>query len=202
MQIPWTKLCTLSALALTGCMSTQPATDDQGCLRTGPYVGVGAIYAIENFHLSDAEAASGTSISAEDSPGIDLRTGYRFDRHAAIEAVVQDYFGGHFSSDGVDFGKYDGESLTLNLKVYPTELERLQPYFLVGGGVLHANFADTVGLGVSDSQTSFLGRIGLGADAYLSPNVVLDVEGAYSIPSGDLQDFRYTAITLGLQFRF
>jgi opacity protein-like surface antigen len=89
--------------------------------RTGSYVGLGGTYAIEDF---DVEGADNTL-------GLNLRVGYRFQPRLAGELEFEYY------DDFGDFGvKVDGWALTANAKVYGAT-GQVQPFLLAGLGVVH-----------------------------------------------------------------
>ena len=109
--------------------------------------------------------------------------------------------------------------LTVNLKV-PILTGRIQPYGLLGGGVVFAfrdnrfpRYAIAPGVtssdpyrfeeyvNVRDAGTVF--RIGGGVDTYLNEHIFMSLEGTWVAAQGEaVNDLRYASITVGVGYRF
>jgi opacity protein-like surface antigen len=152
--------------------------------RTGPYVGVGFAYGIENFGLGKLEDFAGTELSVDNSPGFDIRGGYRFHPNLAVEGDVQ-YFTGFDINEkgGGKLGTADTLAVTVDAKGYPLT-GRFQPYGLLGLGFMRSTF-DPKGGGDSNNDSVFAARLGVGADFYATENIVVFVEGSYMLPTAD-----------------
>ena len=101
-----------------------------------------------------------------------------------------------------------------------------QPFLLVGGGMMTVKseiketdkmyetetvqgevvpkFPDWPGIAGSDRTTEFALRFGGGLDVYSfgTDSVVITAGVDYVLPFGDLEDFDYVSISVGLQYRF
>ena len=52
------------------------------------------------------------------------------------------------------------------------------------------------------ARDEFIGRFGGGVDTYITPNVLMYVEGTYLIPKAELKDFNIVPLAFGVQYRF
>ena len=164
--------------------------------RKGFYIGTGGIYAIENFNRTGA-------ISFDDALGFNLRVGYRLHPHIAVEAEGE-------RTMGFDAKQFKGDvetwTATINGKFFALT-GQIQPYGLVGIGAMNAStdglliLVDSKGR-PSTNETDVAFRYGAGIDAYITNNWVINFEGSYVNPRGDLSAIEYFAIGGGLQYRF
>lgn len=165
--------------------------------RTGVFVGLGGLFALENFDTDPLinNADNPLDISADDGGGFELRGGYRATPRLAAEVLFQYYSGFAVKerTSGYD-DNFDGWTLTAGGKIYPL-LGRLQPYatFGVGGLVFQEKKGDDSG---------FVARMGAGLDVYLSDQFVVDTEFAYLFPTGSIADFQFATFSLGVQYRW
>lgn len=202
----------LSVVALgTALCTAAPARAEEQApdyARRGAYVGMGALYAFENFDLPEIP---GVGTSVDDSWGFDARVGYRY-RYAALETQFQYYDEFTLDANGATAATINAQSFSANLKGYPLS-GRFQPYGLAGFGFLRTSTdptgnATTRAIGealVADpgsTAVEFIGRFGGGLDAYVTPNIVMYVEGTYLIPKTDLKDFNMIPLAFGVQYRF
>lgn len=202
--------------------------------RSGAYLGVGGTGAV---HLVgdtfDVPGAPATELSA--SGGANLRVGYRALPWFAIEAQYE-WIDGFDASTIVlgNFANLSSHSITADFK-FLLPIGRFQPYLLLGPGASFYRIRPTndlfstlaaiqvfplkvVGpsfgpqLTVSESsQWAFAGRVGLGVDAYVTRNLVLDLEVSgvltahhfeQSAGLRDLSALHYLSTQLGIQYRF
>jgi opacity protein-like surface antigen len=177
---------------------TQAAEDEE--TRPGLYLGVGGLFGIPNFQLP---SGGGIDFVTDASWGLDSRFGYRLSRMFAAEGQFQYYgnFGLVTKLNGQDVLQTDlsGVSFSANGKVYPfvgAFKPTIQPYGLGGVGFLHMNSS------LDESATEFMGRVGGGVDVYATPNLVLNFETSWVLPTGDLADFRIAPLAFGVQYRF
>jgi opacity protein-like surface antigen len=208
-----TKRIWASVLALVAVSLAVPAAgEDGGYARRGLYVGAGGAYVLEQFDLPSATVSSGGAppvhldVDSGDSWGAEARVGYRFHPNVAAEGQLQYYdeFGLDLHVSPGSSGQVatlDGMSLMGNVKGYPLT-GRVQPYVLGGLGLLWLQLEDAVGAGLTDNEVGFAGHVGVGVDAYLTDNLLLNLEASYLLPAGDLNDFRMIPISLGMQYRF
>jgi len=110
-------------------------------------------------------------------------------------------------------------ALTVNLKV-PILTGRIQPYGLVGGGIIFAfrdnafpRYAIAPGFTsgnayrfeeyVNVRDTGAVFRVGGGLDTYLTEHVFVSIEGTWVAAQGEaMNDLRYASITVGAGYRF
>jgi len=165
--------------------------------RLGVYVGIGGLYAMENFDRDAAldDPMQPLDIDAKDTGGPELRLGYRFHPRFAGELLFQYYADFNLSTgdDSID-DDFSGWTLTGNVKAYGL-LGRIQPYAVLGLGALV--FEHKQG-----SDSGFVARLGGGLDLYLTDSVVFDVEIAYALPTGSIDDLPFATFAAGIQYRY
>jgi opacity protein-like surface antigen len=170
------------------------AGDEVDFTRPRAFVGGGIGGA---FNVGDFDPA-GNSI------GMDVRGGYRFHPHVAVEGQL-----GYFNNVGGDFGGGDVDLRTLSFtanvkKFFPIGAGRWQPYLLAGIGVTRAKAdVDFLGSTVSDrSETAFTLRSGAGVEFYINPHVNLYTEATYMLLTGGLHDAVFVPLVFGAQYQF
>ncbi len=159
---------------------------------TGPYLGVGAAFAWDNFD----EVGNWAPDMAF---GFDAWGGYRFLSFLAAELQIE-YLNG-FDTEHSPGNELEFQAVTFtgNLKAY-LPLGRFQPFFLAGVGLGYFEF-DTVWVeGISD--TALAARFGGGIDFYLTDALALQLSSSYVLQTGDLDGADYVSLIAGLQYRF
>ena len=215
-------LSTILVLFWPGAALAEPApTRDDAFDRNGFYLGVGFVQAVytevEDDLEKELESLAGLGyippVVLEAPPGLDARVGYRFHPRLAAEVEIQ-----WFAKAGIQFTEDEGDpppldptlvealtletvTLTVNSKAYLLT-GRFQPFLLVGAGFMHFDAKDALGLGLSVDGDGFAARFGGGLDFYLTPNVVIALDGSYVLPTGDADGLNYVSWSLGLQYRF
>jgi outer membrane protein W len=174
--------------------------------RSGVYVGLSGSYAIDmavEEDLKPLEFILGPDIDVkvEDSFGIQGRVGYRFHPHLAAELQVEYLLGFDIEIEGLEVLSYETITTTSNAKLFLATKD-IQPYALVGAGVLYWKIEDSVGVGFSHDAIGPAFRSGGGFDFYFSENVVLNVDATYVIPFRDTEGLDYLSIGFGVQYRF
>lgn len=172
--------------------------------RSGAYVGINGTYALENFDL-------GSDVSASGSPGVSVYAGYRLHANFALQGDVDYYKAFDVDLSGSKVGNVDAFSWMVNAKGFILE-GRVQPYGVVGIGGLYTNQIDGVYCistpahshcdAGNVSRVSAIFRPGLGVDFYLTPEIVLNLQGAYTIPTGSQSDYQFGLLGAGVQYRF
>jgi opacity protein-like surface antigen len=219
----------LRAIAMLALVLLLPAAaladdDDKDFSRSGFYLGVGGAYGINFFEnmIEDAARDAGFEISLKDTGGVNARVGYRVASWFAVEGMYEWMDNFKIEVDGftdpdledlvgaeVD---YRTHTVTVNAKfLIPTW--RLHPYLYLGIGAQYydldaqATFADN-GLDFSEKGWAFAGRPGLGLDAYITENILVNIEVAGVLATAnpstipDIGDMFYMTVGAGLQYRF
>ena len=195
---------TVSHLALIGSwlLISIPATS-QDYARNGFYAGasvLGGTYTKIEDELEDA--LPGADIDVDTGIAFDVYAGYRLHPNFAIEAEFEmipevDVDLGGFGT----FAELESWTLTGNMKVFVLT-GRAQPFVKVGFGAIRAEVDDTVGLGISESDSGFASRFGGGLDFYITENIVASAGVDYLLPAGDVEDLEYVSYGGGIQYRF
>jgi opacity protein-like surface antigen len=223
-------------LSFSAMLLPAPARGEAPYDRIGPYVGGGFSYALQNFGLGKTEQAVSSAVSdfigrnvavglgADDSPGFDIRGGYRFHPNFAIEGDFQYFTGFDANIDKISlngqelpippavntkFGSIDTLAMTVNAKGYALT-GRIQPYGLLGVGFMRASFDPNVEGATSQDDTTFALRFGAGVDFYVTPNIIVNLEASYLKPTSDYKFGEgdpgiggdIIPIGAGVQFRF
>lgn len=177
----WTRWTAVAAVAVLTAWAV-PAAADEEYGRSGPYVGLGATYAFEEFS-SDAK-------SADNTWGYHFAAGYRFNEYFALEVGNEQYV--NFDVRG---GDVDIIAPNLSAKLFPLH-GMVQPYLAAGAGWTWID--DDRGR----STNVFFARFAGGVDLYLSRNWVLFGEVGYFLPTGDGADYDAVPLTFGVMYRF
>jgi outer membrane protein W len=163
--------------------------------RSGPYLGVSGSYALD-MAFEDA-----FGLPVENSWGIYGRLGYRLAPRLAAELQVEYLFGFDAGLFGAEFLNYEMLAATANGKLFLATRE-IQPFLLVGAGVLYSRLQDSLGVGISADAVGPAMRAGGGVDFYFSESIVVSVDATYVLPFRDVADLDYLSIGLGVQYRF
>lgn len=224
----------LRAIAMLASVLLLPAAalavgDEKDFARRGWYLGVGGAYAADFFEdeIEKAAAKEGVHISLSDTGGVNARAGYRLFSWFALEGMYEWMDNFKTEIDAIEVGAdadvkkipigstladYTTHTFSLNVKfLLPTW--RIHPYLYLGiGGQYWDMKAPAVvqeaGFDFTESGWSFAGRPGFGVDAYITENILVNVEVsgvlATSNPSTipDIGDLFYLTAGAGLQYRF
>ena len=158
--------------------------------QSGFYLGVGGLYAIEEFDNTG-------SLEFKNGPGFNFRLGYRFHPNIAVEAMGERVDGFDLKGvSGVEINTWVG---ILNGKFFALT-GRFQPYGLLGLGAMRAK-AKVRNFGSAD-ETDLAFRSGLGLDSYITENWLVNTEISHVRPTGDVDDINYFSLSGGIQYRF
>lgn len=201
--------------------------------RPGFYVGVGGSYQFNAFaseiedviqdEVDDALPGANSSFELDESGGINALVGYRIWSWFAIELQYEwiDAYDIKGSTDVLipisgTLYSIEGHTLTANTK-WILPFWRIQPYFLLGGGVaisdvssgnLAAVFAALGGDIRSGTHIKPAARVGLGLDFYLTRQIVVNTQASAVLTTlkspdiGDVDDLNYMSVIASLQYRF
>jgi opacity protein-like surface antigen len=176
----------LAALGLLLCTGSAYGQADYA--RNGPYLGLAGTFAAENF--SDVGG-----LDFDESLGINTRLGYRL--HPNFSAELQgEWLDGFDAQFGMELEAW---AITANGKAHLLT-GQIQPFVLVGLGVMHADL--TIPGFLSAGDEDFAARFGGGIEFYLTENIVAALDATYVLPAGDLKDLDYVSFGWGLQYRF
>ncbi len=184
----------------------------------GMYIGIGGNYALENFDLDRTPTMDALGLKDwdyDDSPGLNLKAGYQFNRLFAVEFLF-DYFFGFDTDQTISIEGHpikfsaEGELMTFIVagKLSPDMgSTTVRPYVTAGLGWMDAELdADISSLGYAiqknTSDSDFCGKVGIGVDFYATKNVSLGIEASYINGFGDVDNIRYTNLNAGVAYHF
>lgn len=185
-------------LALGFLFAAGSAVADTEYTRRGGYIGLSGVYAVD---------ASAITEFTENSMGISGIAGYRFTPNIALEGQFEWLDGFDVAAAGIDIGRLESWTLTGNLKGL-LMTGRIQPFGLLGMGVMRTRFVTESGLPVpfdgliNVTRSGFAMRFGGGIEFYVTRNIVVSLDGSYVLPTGNLQDLDYGSFGFGAQWRF
>lgn len=186
--------------------------------NTGFYIGIGGNYAFEDFDTSDVNDALsplGLHVDVDNSPGFNAKVGYHFNKLFSAE-FVYDYFSDFSSSDttiisGVPV-KLDVECEIMTFMIAGKLLpdigsEVVRPFITAGAGMMQGKVdakVSALGLSesISDSESDFCGKLGVGVDFYATKNISIGTEVSYIMGFGDMDNMKYTNFNVGVSYHF
>lgn len=188
----------------------------------GAYAQVAGSYAICKAKPTDGSVHPDCNTALDNSFGLNIRGGYRFNRWVSVEGQfewIHGYTEKNPFSDAPN-ARAQGIAYSANARVYALE-GRIQPYGLAGFGGLSSWLTNVdcaaVGLrpGCTDTYNSVIGRFGGGVDGYLTKHIALTAEFTYVVASeasaynswwGSVTDSNidpnYMSFSWGLMYRF
>jgi opacity protein-like surface antigen len=224
-------LCAMSMLAMTSAAGAQETDEDLGrrglSLRAGAAVGFESSGALDQINavlpavlnanlppgLPAGTVVTEARVDVDALIGVSLGVGYRWHPRFATDLAF-DWARGDSDLDvtvvapvqGVStvqarFGTFTIWTLTGDLKGY-LFTGRIQPYGVVGLGVMRQELGDFAGGAADVSRTGFAPRFGGGIDVYLTRAVLLNLDAGYLLGTGDLDGENATTIRLGIGGRF
>jgi len=173
--------------------------------RFGPYVGINAAWGYPLFEDEIRDVTGDPAATVDDSWGLDARLGLRLFSFLAVEGQYEwmDDFEANIFAQKVNI---TGNTFTGNLKLY-IPIWRIHPYALAGIGFTKYKIESAVAPTIK--QDLFAGRVGGGADLYLTEKVALNAEVAALLTSSDLEfngnsfeSLHYLSVNVGLMYRF
>ncbi len=195
------KLLTMTLLLFIA----SPAFATDAFNRPGPYVGLGMAGGFPEFN--------GVARDSGDSPGFNVRGGYRFNDYVAVEALYE--YMNDFGTRRRDFfsDRATGNLSTNNFNVMGKlfvpipGVDTLQPYVSGGLGFLNVDGADRLHatdgtLRRIESGTELAGRVDGGVDYYLTHRIATFLDAGYVMPTEQLDHLHYISLSLGVKYRF
>jgi opacity protein-like surface antigen len=201
--------------------------------RPGFYTGIGGSYQYNVFNsriedliedeVDDALPGANSTFDLDDSGGLNALAGYRLTSWFALELQYEwvneyDIKGSTetpVAASGTLFS-IEGHTLTANTK-WIIPFWRIQPYFLLGGGVAIskvdngtlANVLNALGGDIDDgTHAKAAARTGLGLDVYLTQHILINAQASAVLTTlrepdlDDIDDLNYMTFAAGLQYRF
>lgn len=221
MRIRRTGSVALAAIGLF--LATSALAADDGFARKGLYIAAGGSYGIESIDASPLATLLTTTLSSDNSWGLNVRAGNRLESWLAFELQYEwmDGFDIDQSTGSVALpgpgtvAVYEPDIFTVNAKFF-LPFWRAQPYLLVGGGIATYDLVVSGGINtLSRSSSGFAFRAGAGVDAYITRHLVCFAEATYVINSDSptwpatgtstaptINDLYYASISAGLAYRF
>jgi opacity protein-like surface antigen len=204
---------TLAVLLLCLLPGLAQAQDDYA--RPGGYIGLGGTYAFHWFPGNfDNDVTGGTAVKTENSAGLNVRGGYRFNSWAALEGEYEWVSGFENKVGGAKIFDLTYHTFTANGKFLYPGWGRFQPYGLLGVGfaVLQVDSRSGAGATLDGSAVGFAGRVGAGLDVYLSENWLLNagidlqlntaqIDNSSGVGK-DVGTLFYVPVQFGVQYRF
>jgi hypothetical protein len=155
--------------------------------EVGFYLGAGVVRSFEDFDHD--------RIDFDDAVGFDFRAGFRFEEWIALE--VQSEWSGRFDGD-TRSSDLEIHYRGLNARLYPLKTW-IEPFVVVGAGVLYGRLDRDGG---NKNDLGAAARVGGGIEIPLIDGLRATLEGSYVIPTPDLEDYRYAAVSAGLVWHF
>ena len=211
----------------------EPSVDQDPFDRPGFYTGIGGSYQYNVFNsriedviedeVDDALPGANSSFDLDDSGGLNALLGYRVASWFALELQYEwvDEYDIKGSTEipvpaSGDLYSIEGHTLTANTK-WIIPFWRIQPYFLLGGGVAIskvdngslASVLNALGGDIDDgTHAKPAARTGLGLDLYITQHIVINAQASAVLTTlkepdiGDIDDLNYMTFAAGLQYRF
>jgi len=155
------------------------------------YIGVGGTYAIEDFN---------TNVDFDNTEGLNLKTGYKFDKNISIE-LSYDYLPGFTWTDGDISAEADIETLMLAVKI--TAGDKVKPYLTGGAGLMRGDLnVSYLGQSVSVSENGMCAKTGIGIDYFIKDNISIGFESSYIWGLNDMDGVDYVTVTYGIAYHF
>lgn len=197
------------------CVLPGLAAADDDFARPGWYLGLNGIYAFHWFPGNyDQDVTGGTAVKTENSAGLNVRGGYRFNTWAAAELEYEWVSAFENKVAGSRIFDHTYHTVTANGKFLYPGWGRWQPYGLVGIGFSAFDISNRSGFGAAldSSAFGFALRAGAGMDIYLTPSWLFNVglEVVYPTDSignanpigHDVSNLLYVPVQFGMQYRF
>lgn len=169
------------------------------------YLGGYLSYAMEN--LDDAniqdQFRQPVTVSFDNTFGLQVRGGMRINEYLFAEAMIE--FLTPFEDSSTEDTTIEVSVIDagVNLKAILAFLGRVEPYGLVGLGLLYADQQITFGDEESSgTDVGLAARLGFGVDVVLTPAVTVGGEAAYVTGFGDPDYVSFINFSFGMTYHF
>jgi opacity protein-like surface antigen len=156
--------------------------------RNGPILGVGGLWAIDNF--------DGIGLATDTSGGYNIHVGYRFNKWVATDLHIERY-----QEFDAPPGEVNGWAVGLNARGYALH-GPIQPFGLIGMNYLDLETTNTTN--VANPKKTDDGpalRFGIGLDWYVTPKIVLTTDASYMLGLGEVGDYDIAVLSAGFTYR-
>ncbi len=185
------------------------AQSEPAYLQPGPYVFFGGSIGVDQGLDDEISDVVQNSVDIDDGIGIRAKVGYRVIPYFAQELEVEYLTGIDVEVNNFDpnrpgevkVSKLEYVTFMTNSKFY-YPFRGVQPYALVGFGLMHINAEDKRQSGIDDDETDAAMRAGGGLDLYLTDHFAISADVSYVVPFGDIDDFDYISVGFGAQYKF
>jgi hypothetical protein len=155
--------------------------------RPGPMFGLGAGYALNNFHNIGQDP--------DNSGAYNAHIGYRFNPRFATELQIERYQ--EFDLPG---GDVNGWAVGLNAKGYMLT-GRYQPWALIGLNFLDMETTNSAAANPRKTDDGAAMRFGFGLDVYATTKIAVVTDISYVLGMGQVKDYDVVMFSLGFLFR-
>jgi opacity protein-like surface antigen len=155
--------------------------------RPGPMLGVGGLYALDNF--------DGIGMKTDSSGGYNIHVGYRFNPRVATDLHIERY-----QEFDAPTGEVNGWAVGLNARGYALT-GKFQPFGLVGMNYLDLETTNSAAANVNKTDDGPALRFGIGMDWHATRRFVLTTDISYMLGLGEVSDYDIAVFSLGFLFR-
>lgn len=155
--------------------------------RSGPVLGLGAAYAMENF--------GSIGMNADDSGAYNATLGYRFNGRFGTDVKVERY-----QEFDAPPGEVNGWAIGLNGRGYFLT-GRYQPFALIGLNYLDMETSNNTSPNPKKTDDGAALRFGLGFDWHATRRFVVTTDISYMLGFGEVEDYDVIVFGLGFLFR-
>jgi hypothetical protein len=155
--------------------------------RSGPILGVGGLWAIDNF--------DGIGLATDTSGGYNIHLGYRFNKWVATDVHIERY-----QEFDAPPGEVNGWAVGLNARGYALS-GPIQPFGLIGMNYLDMETTNNTAPNPKKTDDGPALRFGIGLDWYVTPRIVLTTDASYLLGLGEVADYDVAVLSAGFTYR-
>jgi opacity protein-like surface antigen len=155
--------------------------------RNGPILGVGGLWAIDNF--------DGIGLATDTSGGYNIHVGYRFNKWVATDLHIERY-----QEFDAPPGEVNGWAVGLNARGYALH-GPIQPFGLIGMNYLDLETTNNTAPNPEKTDDGPALRFGIGLDWYVTPKIVLTTDASYMLGLGEVGDYDIAVLSAGFTYR-
>jgi opacity protein-like surface antigen len=156
-------------------------------LRNGPMLGVGGLWALDNF--------DGIGMNTDSSGGYNINVGYRFNKWVASDMRIERY-----QEFDAPPGEVNGWAVGLNARGY-YPFGAFQPFGMLGMNYLDLETTNNTSPNPKKTDDGPALRFGFGLDWYATPRFVITSDISYMLGLGEVADYDIAVFSLGFLYR-